>query len=54
MAANFPTTCDCSVDAVRLVPLERWAVDNRITDARFGSFIEGADQFDAAAFNIAR
>ena len=41
-------------DAPRVVPLHRWDVDSSVTAARFGSFVEGADRFDAAAFSISR
>jgi acyl transferase domain-containing protein len=42
------------------VPLERWDVDGfakvspNALEARFGSFISGAQLFDAAAFSISR
>lgn len=54
MVANLPSTETCSFDAVRGVPLERWDVDNRTTDARFGSFVREAELFDASAFSISR
>ena len=47
-------------DAPAVVPLERWDVDGfaRVSpnalEARFGSFVAGAQLFDAAAFNISR
>lgn len=41
-------------DAPRVVPLERWDVDGSATGARFGSFVEGAEVFDASAFSISR
>ena len=41
-------------DAPRVVPLHRWDVNESATAARFGSFVEGADLFDAAAFSISR
>lgn len=53
ISAHLPFQA-CSIDAVRAVPLERWDADNKITDARFGSFVQNADLFDASAFSIAR
>ena len=47
-------TMNCDGDAPRVVPVHRWDVDGATTAARFGSFIENADMFDAAAFNISR
>lgn len=41
-------------DAPRVVPLQRWDVNGMTSGARFGSFVEGADLFDAAAFSISR
>lgn len=43
-----------------MVPLERWHVDGfghdkpEAMEARFGSFVSGAQCFDAAAFGISR
>jgi hypothetical protein len=56
MASLFPTTkaAAAGLDAPRVVPLERWDVDGTVTDARFGSFVTGADMFDASAFSISR
>ena len=47
-------------DAPSVVPLERWDVDGfaqvspNALEARFGSFVSGAQLFDAAAFSISR
>lgn len=47
-------------DMVRLVPLERWDLEDVQRgsvvplEARFGSFVEGADVFDGAIFGISR
>ena len=47
-------------DAPRLVPLERWDVDDVQRgspvplEARFGAFVDGADAFDGAIFGISR
>ena len=45
-------------DAPRRVPLARWEVDalgsRGVNEARFGSFVEHADSFDAEAFSISR
>lgn len=44
-------------DASRIVPLARWDVEHHCSKAlesRFGSFIAGAEQFDAAIFSISR
>lgn len=49
-----------SSDAPRLVPLERWDVDDIqrgspvSLEARFGAFVNGADAFDGAIFGISR
>lgn len=46
------------VFAIAVVPLERWDIDTfavqspNALDARFGSFIAGAQLFDATAFSI--
>ena len=45
-------------DAPRRVPLTRWEVDalgsQHLNEARFGSFVEHADSFDAEVFGISR
>ena len=45
-------------DAPRRVPLGRWEIDapgsQSSIEARFGSFVEGADSFDAEVFGISR
>lgn len=47
-------------DAPSSVPLGRWNVDQfaevspNAMESRFGSFVSGAEQFDAALFNISR
>ena len=41
-------------DAPRAVPIHRWDLDSLSGAARFGSFVEGADSFDAAAFSMSR
>lgn len=47
-------------DAPRLVPLERWDVEDVQRgspvplEARFGAFVDGADAFDGAIFGISR
>lgn len=45
-------------DRITIVPLERWDIDQAPTDnqkelnLQFGSFVEGAEMFDARMFNI--
>ena len=47
-------------DGCRLIPLARWDVDDfsnksvNALETRFGSFINGEQNFDAAAFKISR
>lgn len=54
------STSLCPADGPRVVPLERWDVDDiaalssNALEARFGAFIENADQFDAAIFGNSR
>ena len=49
-----------SGDSCQLIPLVRWDADgysnNSINalEIRFGSFVDGAQDFDAAAFKISR
>jgi len=40
------------VDAVRLVPLDRWNVEAEPLAARFGAYLAGISAFDAAAFSL--
>lgn len=55
VAATLPA-CPQSgcADAPKVVPLERWDIDASTTAARFGSFVAGAQNFDAATFGISR
>ena len=47
-------------DASRPVPLDRWDAEDycnassNALESRFGSFIAGAEDFDAAVFNLSR
>ena len=55
-AARLPVVFADS-DASQIVPLARWDVENHCSKAlesRFGSFIAGAEWFDAANFSISR
>ena len=40
------------VDAVRLVPLDRWDVEAEPLAARFGAYLGGIAEFDAGAFSL--
>jgi hypothetical protein len=60
MVATHPAA-HASGDAPRPIPLGRWDVDDYAPDkasarlqTRFGSFVDRAEWFDAAAFNISR
>ena len=55
MSGIFPVPAEGSLalDAPKPVPLERWDL-GQAGGARFGAFIDNADQFDAAAFSISR
>jgi hypothetical protein len=61
-AATLPTSTHAagSCDAVQPVPVERWDVEDVQQassvpmEARFGSFVAGADLFDAVALRISR
>ncbi len=57
----LPSGCGAPAwDAPRPVPKERWDVEDCMLasdgarEARFGAFVDAADLFDAAAFNISR
>ena len=53
-----PAAGVCSGDAPRRVPLARWETDTGLsraaTEARFGSFVAGAELFDADTFGVSR
>lgn len=49
----LPEAASC-IDAPKPVPLERWDTDFGTSNARFGGFVCGAEQFDAAAFGVSR
>lgn len=62
VVATHPAAAACG-DAPRAVPLARWDVDDFATEkaagsarlgTRFGAFVDEAELFDAAAFNISR
>ncbi len=58
VASGPATFMPSSVDAINAVPLERWDMDGHATlfggavPVRWGAFLPGAFDFDAAAFGL--